>query len=368
MESIIEGLQARVDFAVLASLLKGRGRLIRVGGIPVRRATSLGHVLAMPIAPSLPFWLWRYARSMDIIDYHYPFPLVDLAISAWFPKRTALVIHWHSEIVAQKRTARLLSPFIRRTLDRADCIVVSSPAHIEQSDYLRRVRHKCAIVPFGIDIERWRTLDSEELGQVEQLRASRNPLVLAVGRLVPYKGFDFLIRAMARVSGCLMIVGTGPQEEALKRLIAELGLENRVLLKGEVSERELKLLFHACRLVVMPSIGNNETFGIAQLEAMAVGKPIVNTALETAVPWVARHGKEALTVPPADVEALVKAMQYLLDHVEEAQSLGKAGQRRVAEQFDKHSFCNSTYEVYQRALRARDVRCRERLSRAPLAR
>jgi rhamnosyl/mannosyltransferase len=368
MEAIIDGLKDRAEFWVLVSLLKGYGEQTYVRGVSVRRAASLGQVLAMPIAPSLPFWLWYYAPRVDIVNHHYPFPLVDLAMSLWFPRCTALVVHWHSEIVEQKRTASLLSPLIRRTLDRADCIVVSNPAHIDQSTYLRKARDKCVVIPYGIDSERWRSLKHGEERQVEQLKADYPNLVLAVGRLVAYKGFDYLIRAMVRVSGVLMIVGTGPLERALKDLIAELRLEHRVLMKGEIGERELKVLLHACRLVAVPSVGNNETFGIVQLEAMAVGKPLVNTRLGTAVPWVARHGKEALTVAPADADALAEAIQCLLDRPAQARRLGEAGQKRALALFDKRAFCDSTLDVYTRALRARDARCAERSSRARPAR
>ena len=73
---------------------------------------------------------------------------------------------------------------------------------------------------------------------------------------------------------------------------------DRVHLVGYLERRELKCLLHACRVFTMPSVEESETFGIAQVEAMACGKPIVNTRLLTGVPWVARDGIEAVTVPP----------------------------------------------------------------------
>ena len=74
---------------------------------------------------------------------------------SYFPERTGLVIHWHSEIVAQQRTGRMLAPLIKRCLQRADRIIVSTPYHVEISPYLTAVADKCVVIPFGIDLARW---------------------------------------------------------------------------------------------------------------------------------------------------------------------------------------------------------------------
>ena len=106
---------------------------------------------------------------------------------------------------------------------------------------------------------------------------------------------------------------------------------------------------HAARLFVLPSIGDNEAFGIVQLEAMACGKAIVNTRLATGVPWVARDGAEARTVSPGSTAELAAAIRQLLDDGDGAAELGRRGRARVAELFERACFLAKTLAAYEAA-------------------
>ena len=103
-----------------------------------------------------------------------------------------------------------------------------------------------------------------------------------------------------------------------------MGLNSRVRLTGLQERQQIKILLHAARAFPFPSLTLSESFGIAQLEAMAAGLPVVNTALATAVPHVARHGVEGLTVPPGDADALASALTRLLNDKELAEKFGRA--------------------------------------------
>ncbi|HET8551274.1 MAG TPA: glycosyltransferase [Gammaproteobacteria bacterium] len=350
IEVLTKGLRGQVDACVLVAAERGLGGTEVVDGVPVRRTSSAGQLMALPVAPTLPLWFWSGARRADIVDYHYPFPLADLAISLWFPAGTALVVHWHSDIVAQRRTGRLLAPFIRRCLRRADRIIVATPFHIEQSPILRDFRSKCEVVPYGINVAEWISLEPAQLRRIEQLRERQPRLVLAVGRLVPYKGFENLIRAMPRVDGHLTIVGTGPLRSELQRLAETIGVGARVTFEDDATADKLKTLMHACRLLVLPSVGRNEAFGMVQLEAMACAKPVVNTSIHGGVAWVARDGQEGLTVPPDDVEALSRAITRLLDDPDEARRMGEQGYARVCTEFTLERFTERTLAVYRDVL------------------
>jgi rhamnosyl/mannosyltransferase len=119
----------------------------------------------------------------------------------------------------------------------------------------------------------------------------------------------------------------------------------------------MKVHLHAARLYAFPSVGAAEAFGIVQLEAMAVGLPIVNTNLPTVVPHVARHGLEALTVPPNDPAALAAAISQLLADRELSQRFGAAGRRRAMTDYDLENFVRRVEEVYDQAVRsARSMR------------
>jgi glycosyltransferase involved in cell wall biosynthesis len=139
----------------------------------------------------------------------------------------------------------------------------------------------------------------------------------------------------------------------LRQRIEEAGLEERVRLVGYLERRELKCLLHACRVFTMPSVEESETFGIAQVEAMACGKPIVNTRLLTGVPWVARDGIEARTVPPGSASALADALTRVLDHEDEAAAMGARSLRRAETTFSFSTFLMDTLKVFSDAVKAR---------------
>ncbi|EWY36493.1 glycosyl transferase [Skermanella stibiiresistens SB22] len=353
MRLLAQGLAKRCRAEVLVSRVQGSGGSDIAEGIEVHRTSALRSVWSMPISPGYPLAFWLTARRVDVIDHHAPFPLVDLAVSLWFPKKTALIVHWHSEIVAQKRLLPLVGPFIRRTLRRADRIIVSTPAMIERSPFLKPFAGKCAVIPYGIDIDAWTRLTEGQRRRIKEIKALHPRLIVATGRLVPYKGFGVLIDAMRAVDGDLIIVGTGPLEGALRQRIAEAGLTDRVTLVGYLERPELQCLLHACDVFTLPSVEDSETFGIAQAEAMACGKSIVNTRLSTGVPWVARDGIEALTVTPGSAPELSHALGHLLDHPDAAAAMGRRGRERAEDLFGLKGFLDHTFDTYRRALEGR---------------
>src|SRR5205814_9531327 len=130
-------------------------------------------------------------------------------------------------------------------------------------------------------------------------------------RLVAYKGFDVLFRAAVDRLFGVWIVGEGRERLRLEELIKSLDVQDRVRLLGSVSESERVKLMCIADVFAMPSVTNAETFGLVQLEAMAAGRPLVNTSLDTAVPQVALVGIEAVPVPPSDPEKLGEAIDSL---------------------------------------------------------
>ena len=141
------------------------------------------------------------------------------------------------------------------------------------------------------------------------------PYVLGIGRLVPQKGFDLLLRAFAQAVAAgerdtdLLLAGDGVERANLETLAAELGLGDRVRFLGRVDRPEAVRLFTGCRFFVLPS--REEPFGIVNLEAMAAGKPVIATAVG-GVPEIVTDGANGLLVPGENVEALATGMLHLL--------------------------------------------------------
>lgn len=352
IRQIVIGTAGRCRSRVLATRAFGAPRTVEVDGIPVNRTASFGTLLSLPLAPLYPLRLWQMARRADVAVHHVPFPLVDLAVSLWFPRRCALIVHWHSEIHGasrgQQRVLPLLRGFINRTLRRADRILVPSPIMIEQSPFLGPFAQKCEVVPYGIDLAYWSELSPQEEQRVAALRARYPRLVVAAGRLVAMKGFDVLIESFAGIDGQLVILGAGPLEAQLRALAANSGVEARVEITGEPYDAAtFKCLLHAARVFAMPSI--TETFGLVQLEAMACGRAVVNTRLPTVVPLVARDGQEALTVAPGSVPELAAALRRLLDDEALCRELGRNGRQRVAETYDDGVYFAHMVRIYRSA-------------------
>jgi phosphatidyl-myo-inositol dimannoside synthase len=158
--------------------------------------------------------------------------------------------------------------------------------------------------------------------------------LLSVGRLVPRKGVDTVLRALARLPRALTyrIVGTGPDEARLKTLASELGVAGRVTFVGRVSDAQLAEEYQRCVLFVQPSRrtgdGELEGLGLVFFEAAAWGRPVVAGRSGGEVDAVV-DGETGLLVNGESVDEVTRAIRTLLDDPERLRLLGDNGRRRV---------------------------------------
>jgi rhamnosyl/mannosyltransferase len=127
-------------------------------------------------------------------------------------------------------------------------------------------------------------------------------------------------------------------------------LAERVEFLGQVSDEDLVAYYHASDVFVLPSITNQEMFGLVQLEAMACRKPVISTNLPTGVPWVNQHGKTGYTVTPRESGELAQSIQLLLSSRERREDMGEAGRARVEQHFTSAKMGEAMLHVYQEAL------------------
>jgi rhamnosyl/mannosyltransferase len=349
METVLQLLCQAADDGIRQGVLvantrprteRGRGG----DGVEVTRVASLGRVGTVGVCPTLPRWMRRLAG--DVVVLHEPNPMGFWAYLLARPTGR-LVVWLHSELVLDRWYYRLYRPFLRRALRRADRVVVSSPPLRERLALAEGLGERTVVIPYGIDTRRLRPT-ADTLARAETLRARhRGPLVLFVGRLVAYKGVAVLLRALPPSAGTLLVVGDGPLGPELRRTARALGLEDRVAFLGQVDERELAALLHACDVLALPSTGPNEAFGIVQLEAMACGKPVVSTDVPSGVPWVNKHRRTGLVVPPGNVGALRDALDTLLGDATLRRRLGEAGRRRVETEFTREALGARLIALYR---------------------
>jgi rhamnosyl/mannosyltransferase len=125
----------------------------------------------------------------------------------------------------------------------------------------------------------------------------------------------------------------------------ELKVSDRVTFLSEVDD--VRPYYHASDVFVLSSVMRSEAFGIVQLEAMACGKPVINTQLDSGVTFVSPHGVSGLTVPPADSVALGNAINQLLHQPHRQTELGERARNRVKQKFTVERMVRSTFELYQ---------------------
>jgi glycosyltransferase involved in cell wall biosynthesis len=303
-----------------------------VDGIEVTRVGTIGAAGSVPIAPGFPAALKR-ARA-DAIVLHEPNPWALLSFTLARP-RAPLAIWFHSEVVRPRlQYALFYHPVARAAYREARRIVVSSPALAKHAHALTPHRDRIIVIPFGVDASRWEaTAEVRERAAAIRGRIGARPVVLFAGRMVAYKGVDVLLRAIAQTDVSAVLVGRGPSLTRWEALARELKIDARVTFAGEVPHDELVALYHACDMFVLPSITRAEAFGYVQLEAMACGRPVISTRVQSGVPWVNRDGETGITVPPGDAGALGDAIAALAADPGLRARMGAAGRARVDSAF-----------------------------------
>jgi glycosyltransferase involved in cell wall biosynthesis len=319
-----------------------------VDGVRVIKVGQLGRVQSAPIPPTLPFWLRR--SKADILHYHVPNPTCEFSgLLARPPGK--IVATYHSDIVRQEFLLKLYSPFLRKFLARTRVIMPTSPNYIETSPFLREFRSKCEVVPLGIDTQLFDSVGLRMQPEVERLRSIFGPdFILFVGKLRYYKGLQFLIEAMPSIDVALVVVGGGPMEDDLKALAANYRVTEKVRFVGEVTEDDLAVFYHACSLLVLPSVYRSEAYGLVQLEAHACAKPVVSTRLGTGVEFVNVDGKTGIIVPPANSKALATAIDGLLADPARRKRMGEFAQKRVRNEFGLQRMFDNVEAVYKKVL------------------
>jgi len=351
-ETHILELASRLDrskFDVTVCSLKSGGCLVeelRQRGIRVVCLDGAGK-----FDPRVLFRLWKLLREErpDVLQSFLFWANVSARVLGRLSKAVRIVCSYHDEIVSEGRFVRLI--------DR--CTFRWSHAVVCCSDAVRRSVSTClgasaarqTIIPFGVDAGLFAGSDvakREELG----LR-DRGAIVGTVCRLVePKKGLSVLLKAMAVLKdggndrGCqLLLVGEGPARESLELLTRQLGLSSCTVFAGR--RRDIPRILPLLDLFVLPSL--YEGFGIAILEAMAAGKPVVATTVG-GIPEFVVHGETGLLVEPGNATALAGAMGSLLQDTERAKGMGLRGRARVLDGFQMSTVVRQHEQVYEACL------------------
>lgn len=344
---VAQELQNSVNMSVLVTGSNRRVQTEYLDNIRIIRTPSLGTYFSMPVSPTFPFWLRKFGKEVDILHFHYPFPLGDVSYLLSGLSHQRIVLTWHSDIVKQLKLMRVYRPLLHKFLSKVDKIVVTSPNLLHSSNELAAYKDKCEVVPLGIDVNQ--LVDHVDEARVRELESQFEGVkILFVGRLVYYKGVEYLIRAVKGLSQFhLIIVGDGPLRQSLMQLATDLDVAQRVTFWGRASEDDLRAFYQACDIFVLPSVESSEAYGLVQLEAMAFGKPVVSTNLPTGVPYVNSHNHTGFVNEPRDVNGLRESLRKLVENRELSKVLGENGKRRVNAVFNRKAMGARILRIYE---------------------
>jgi D-inositol-3-phosphate glycosyltransferase len=308
--------------------------------LPLADDVAIVHVPAGPAEPG-EFGRWLAAHwsagpetAPDVVHAHHWMSGLA-ALTATAGNRIPLVVSYHGLGSVRRRIlgSADTSPDTRAGLERelaqrADRILAQSADEIDELGRMGLPRGALALAPGGVDIERF-TPDGPAAA-----RPATGRRVLAVGRLVETSGFGDLVLALSLVPDTeLVVVGgptDGPEAERLRRLAEERGVADRFRLAGVVAPDDLPAAYRAADVVACTSW--YEPTGLAALEAMACGTPVVGWDIDALAESVI-DGVTGTLVAPRDVRALAGALRAVLGDEVRRMSFASAAVDRVRSRY-----------------------------------
>jgi rhamnosyl/mannosyltransferase len=348
VQQTAEGINKRDGFTVDVLVCNDRFRTTgeHINGVSVTRASSMGVLFSMPVSLSFIVLLKKMWKEYDVLHIHLPFPLGELALWLIKPK-CRVVVTYHSDIVRQRLISSAIKWLHTWVLEHAETIAVSNPNIIETSPLLKNFESKCTVIPFGVDMQKFNPGSGipGNIGEIQKRYGKR--IILFVGRLVYYKGVEYLIWAMKDVDAKLMIIGDGPLRKTLVDEVNKKGLENKVTFVPYRSQDELVNFYRAASVFVLPSIYKSEAFGITIIEAMACGLPVISTELGTGTSYANQDNITGYIVPPRDSGAINRALKKLLSDSTLLSKMAQAAFDRIRTGFTIDGMLNGYKGLYK---------------------
>ncbi len=280
-------------------------------------------------------------RRYDIIHVHWPFPHIIFGVFAKSTCRARLYSTFYGVEIRwlKKKFPFLIKPF-SIFINKSDKITAISTHTAKELDSI--VAQKIEIVPFSAAFE-------EKKGTVTDARE-----IIFVGRLVERKGVKYLIEAMARISDeiphRLVIIGDGPEREALQRITKNLNLEGKITFVGRVSDGDLYRYYETCSFLVLPAVydkkGDIEGLGVVLIEAMSYMKPVIASDAG-GITDVVENGVNGLLVPPGDTSALASAIKTLATDDSLRKKMGLKAKAIIDEKFNWNKIVSRLIALYE---------------------
>ncbi|MCU0490676.1 MAG: glycosyltransferase family 4 protein, partial [Chloroflexaceae bacterium] len=321
---------------VITAAVPGAPALEERDGFTIRRLRPLLRVGNAPVLPGLLHAL----QGFDLIHLHYPFFGGELTTLAAALRRTPLVITYHQDVFLPG-VMGLIATSLRHTLGRATLRhatrLLFTSADYGRASYVRPMlggrEWTLGELPNGVDVRRFCPGPAD---QALRLRHGLQPddhvllLVAGLDQAHAFKGVAVLLQALTRLSPTFkaVLVGDGDMRDGYVASAAALGLGQRVVFAGRVSDDDLPNYYRSADVTVLPSVTMGEAFGLVLVESFACGTPVIASNLP-GVRTVVQHGQDGLLVAPGEAAALADAIQQLCQHPDRGATMGQRGRQRV---------------------------------------
>jgi glycosyltransferase involved in cell wall biosynthesis len=261
-----------------------------------------------------------------------------------------LLSAWGSDIFSFPQKSAFHRLLLQWILGKADYLC--STSYVMSKEMRRYIEGDKAIevIPFGVDVEQFSPPKQDALKRSEKI-------IFGVAKyLQPVYGLDLLLKAFAQLEAkepgraLLRIAGAGPELLRLQALAAKLEITDKVEWWGAIPNPQVAEFYRGLDVVVVPS--RQESFGVTAVEGSACERPIIASRVG-GLPEVVLDGKTGIMIEPENVESLTLAMEYLIEHPDERNRMGKAGREFVLKHYDWQKNVTQMEYVYQSVLDAR---------------
>ncbi|MBC7878455.1 MAG: glycosyltransferase family 4 protein [Anaerolineales bacterium] len=314
---------------------------------------------AIPLSPFMDRLL--PAVKLDVIHTHHPFLLGQTAASKAQELNLPLIFTFHTQY--REYTHYIPFPtdtvqnFLKNTVDRwlqdfmRRCQHIIIPSESMRDTLVNQygLKNNYTVIPTGIDLEAYTTASGEKIRR--KRRWEKETVMISVGRLAPEKNWPLLLHATATILKehphfRFVLIGDGPERKNLEALAKELGIRKKVTFTGSLPFSETPSYMKAANLFGFASV--TETQGLATLEAMAAGLPVVAVDA-SGTRDILKHGQQGYLVEN-DAEALAAGVIKLLANPERMQRFAEAAYKR-AQSFNIESLTEKLLDVYEQAIR-----------------
>ena len=295
--------------------------------------------------------LWKDFKRLsswaDVIHYQFPWPFADVLSLMRQNKQKPYIVSYQSDIVRQKLLRVLYQPIMDHFLKRASAVVATSPAYINSSDVLSKLKRKPELIPNGIDDELDAAQYQDEREVLEKVYGTGFYLFIGVFRY--YKGLMYLLEAAVHTGYPLLIVGGGPQEKEIKAYIKQQQATNIQVL-GHVSNNQKHALISLSKALVLPSCERSEAYGMVLLEASRQGVPMISTELGSGTSYINIADETGLVVPAKNVNKLSEAMHYMANNDADVEQMKGKARQRFEQHFTTSTMGQRYQQLYQQVL------------------